>query len=166
MGKAVRKPRKAQTHTATGRQAAIASALVLKYPAWPDSLVDLPRQGKERQRALGWFDLLLQHRSPEAWQPADAARVALLARSFVAWESMLHRIATGRAPPGAMGWADKLGATVGRLARQLGLATAIADPRSLANEAQARRDEKETLDPRADPLSLFATPAGQAVLKN
>lgn len=132
----VKRHRKAQSQTATGKHLAMKAAATTAYPAWPKELVDMPTRRRDRQKTLGWFEHLLKHRTPEAWQSADPARVALLARTLTAWEreSFLLMEREG----GDASLADKWRAAIGQLARQLGLSVAIRDPRLLANDAMVR----------------------------
>jgi len=134
----VRKPRKAQAHTATGKASALLDAQTPAVLKWPLDLVDLPTKKLDRQRTLGWFERLTKHRTPEAWQAADVPRVALLARTLTAWnrETWLLQEREG----GDAGLADKWRAAIGQLSRQLGLSIAIRDPRLLANDAQTRAE--------------------------
>jgi len=147
----VRRQRKAASHTATGKALAMTAAATSSYPAWPRDLVELPTKRRDHQRTLGWYDHLLKHRTPEAWQSADPARVALLARTLTAWEreSWLLMEREG----GDAGLADKWRSAIGQLCRQLGLSVAIRDPRLTANDAMVRGELAQAeLDLEGDDL--------------
>jgi hypothetical protein len=139
---AVKRARKPRNDSATGRQLAMTEAATA-YPAWPSNLVDLPSRQRTREHALAWYDHLIRHRTPSAWQAADAARVALLARTLSAWEreSWLLQEREG----GDAGLADKWHSAIGQLSRQLGLSVAIRDPRLMAGDARARATAQERL---------------------
>ena len=111
----------------------------------------MPTRRRDRQRSIGWFDHLLKHRLPDAWQSADAARVALLARTLTYWERetfLLHEREGGDAS-----LADKWRAAVGQLCRQLGLSVAIRDPQLLANDAMVRGElDQAQLELESDDL--------------
>jgi hypothetical protein len=132
----LKRARKAQSHTATGKTLAMTAAAKTVYPTWPRDLVELPTRRRDKSRALGWFDHLLKHRTPDTWQSADPARVALLARTLTAWEreSWLLMEREG----GDASLADKWRSAIGQLCRQLGLSVAIRDPRLAANDAMVR----------------------------
>jgi hypothetical protein len=151
----IKRKRKAQSHTATGKASALTAAANDGYSTWPTTLVTLPSKRRDRERAVGWFDHLLRHRTPEAWQPADAARVAMLARALTAWERETYLLMEREGGDAAM--ADKLRAMSGQLSRQLGLSVAIRDPRLAANDALVRTEN----DPRQLDLEddLLARPA-------
>lgn len=136
-----RRPRKAQSHTATGKHLAMTEAAKSAYPAWPKELVDLPEKRRDRQRALGWFDHLLKHRAASGWQPADPSRVALLARALAGWERETHRLM--ERDGGDAKLAEQCRQAIGMYSRQLGLSVAIRDPRLLANDAMVRNDIDE-----------------------
>jgi hypothetical protein len=138
----LKRPRKPQSHTATGRQSAMTEAASAGYPPWPKNLVDLPSRRRDRARCVGWYGHLLQHREPKAWQPADAARVALLARTLAFWERETWLL--GEREGGNAGLADKWRSAIGQLSRHLGLSVAIRDPRLAANDAMVRGEH----DPR------------------
>src|SRR4029077_19781357 len=108
---------------------------------WPRDLVEMPTRRRDKAKALGWFDHLLKHREPAAWQSADPARVALLARTLTAWEreSFLLMEREG----GDAGLADKWRSAIGQLCRQLGLSVAIRDPRLMANDAMVRAENDQ-----------------------
>ena len=132
----LRRPRKPAHHTATGKALAMHAAAKTTYPAWPRELVELPTRRRDREHSLGWFDHLLKHRVPEAWQSADAARVALLARTLTAWERELFLLMEREGGDASL--ADKLRSAIGQLCRQLGLSVAIRTPHLMANDAQVR----------------------------
>jgi hypothetical protein len=151
----IKRKRKAQSHTAAGKALALTAAANDGYPTWPAKLVTLPNKRRDRERSVGWFDQLLRHRTPDAWQPADAARVAMLARALTAWEREMHLLMEREGGDASL--ADKLRATVGQFSRQLGLSVAIRDPRLAANDALVRAEN----DPRQLDLEddLLARPA-------
>jgi hypothetical protein len=154
-----RRPRKAQNQTATGKALALSAAAKTVYPPWPRELVDLPRRRRDKQRASGWFDHLMKHRTPEAWQAADAARVALLARTLAAWEreSWLLMEREG----GDASLADKWRSAIGQLCRQLGLSVAIRDPRLLANDAMVRGELADQRQLELEGDDLLARPGAR-----
>jgi hypothetical protein len=153
----VRKARKAQAHTATGKASALTDAATTAYPAWPSERVDLPTKRRDRLRALGWFGELIRHREPNGWQAADAARVAMLARTLTYWERETWLL--GEREGGDAGLADRWRASIGQFSRHLGLSVAIRDPRLQANDAMTRRDaEQAQLDLEDD--DLIARPGG------
>jgi hypothetical protein len=137
----LKRARKAQNQTATGKSRALIAAATTTYPAWPRDLVEMPSRRRDKAKALGWFEHLLKHREPAAWQAADPARVALLARTLAAWEreSWLLMEREG----GDASLADKWRAAIGQLSRHLGLSVAIRDPRLLANDAMVRADNDQ-----------------------
>lgn len=134
----VKRTRKAQSQTATGKHAAMMAHARGVYPAWPKELVELPTRRRDRQKTMGWFDHLLKHRTPESWQSADPARVALLARTLTAWERESYLLMEREGGDASL--ADKWRAAIGQLSRQLGLSVAIRDPRLLANDAMVRAE--------------------------
>jgi hypothetical protein len=147
----LKRARKAASHTATGKASAMSAAARTSWPAWPRDLVELPTRRHDRSRALGWFDHLLKHRTPDAWQSADPARIALLARMLTAWEreSWLLMEREG----GDASLADKWRSAIGQLSRQLGLSVAIRDPRLAANDAMVRGEIAQAeLDLEGDDL--------------
>ena len=150
------RPRKAKSDTATGKHLALLSHARGAYPTWPKELVEMPTRRRDRQKAIGWFEHFLKHRTPEAWQAADPARIALLARTITAWEreSWLLMEREG----GDAGLADKWRAAIGQLSRQLGLSIAIRDPRLLANDAMVRA-ELDQHELELDGEDLLARPA-------
>jgi ABC-type Fe3+ transport system substrate-binding protein len=144
--------RRTQTHTVQGIVANLQRA-VDNYPTWPD-LVDKPEIPRDRKRALAWYANLIRHRVPESWQPADPGRVAQLSVAVVQ---------VGR----AMQQGDHAAARVwqgiaAQLSRQLGLNTAVVDPRLSANAAAARQDQAAKLAGLDDPLGLLAMPVHPA----
>ena len=134
----VKRPRKHQSQTATGKTLAMMAHAKGAYPNWPKELVELPTRRRDRQRATGWFDHFIKHRAPEAWQAADAARVALLSRTMAAWERESYLLMEREGGDASL--ADKWRAAIGQLSRQLGLSVAIRDPRLLANDAMVRAE--------------------------
>jgi len=155
----VRRPRKAQHQTATGKALALSAAAKTNYAAWPRELVDLPSKRRDRQRASGWYDHLMKHRTPDAWQEADPARVALLARTLAAWEreSWLLMERNG----GDASLMDKWRAAIGQLSRQLGLSVAIRDPRLMANDAMVRGELADARQLELDGDDLLARPGAR-----
>lgn len=137
----LKRARKAQSQTATGKTRAMMAAANTTHPTWPRDLVQIPSKQRDRQKALGWYDHLIKHREPAAWQPGDAGRVALLARTLAAWEreSFLLMEREG----GDASLADKWRSAIGQLSRHLGLSVAIRDPRLLANDAMVRADNDQ-----------------------
>jgi len=135
---ALKRDRKAQSHTATGKALAMTAAATTNHSAWPRALVDLPRKARERRRALGWFDCLVKHRTPQGWQPADPARIALLAKLLTAWERECSLLMEGEG--GDAGLADKWRSAIGQLSRQLGVTRTIRAPHLLANDAVVRAE--------------------------
>jgi hypothetical protein len=79
----------------------------------------LPTRRRDRQRSIGWFDHLVKHRTPDAWQAADAARIALLERTLMAWERESYLLMERESGDASL--ADKWRAAIGQLSRQLGL---------------------------------------------
>jgi hypothetical protein len=147
----LKRSRKAQSQTATGKTLAMTAAAKVAYPTWPRDLVEMPTRRRDKAKALGWFEHLLRHREPVAWQSADPARVALLARMLAAWEreSFLLMEREG----GDAGLADKWRSAIGQLCRQLGLSVAIRDPRLLSNDAMVRaQNDQQQLELEGDDL--------------
>ena len=151
----VKRKRKAQSHTATGKAIAMTAAALDTYAKWPVELVSLPTKRRDRDRAKGWFDYLMQHRTPDAWQPADPARVAMLARTLAAWERETHLLMERNGGDSKL--AEQWRTAINGLSRQLGLSVAIRDPRLAANDALVRQEKTEQLDFADD---LLARPAG------
>lgn len=146
-----KRPRKAQSQTATGKHLAMSAAAKASYPAWPKELVEMPTRRRDRQRSTGWYDHLMKHRTPDAWQPADPARVALLARTLTAWERESYLLMEREGGDASL--ADKWRAAIGALMRQLGLSVAIRDPRLMANDAMVRGEvEQHELELAGDDL--------------
>jgi hypothetical protein len=137
----LKRSRKAQSHTATGKTLAMFDAAKTVYPAWPKDLVDLPTKRKLRTRALGWFDHFIRHREPAAWQPADPARIAELARAHAAWEHETYLLQ--ERDGGDTKRAEIWRAAIAQWSRQLGLSVAIRDPRLLANDAMVRAENDQ-----------------------
>lgn len=137
----LKRTRKAQSHTATGKTLAMTAAAKADHPTWPKDLVDLPTKRRDRTRAVGWFEHLLKHREPTAWQPADAARVAMLARLLTAWERETFLLQEREGGDAML--ADRWRTAIGQLCRQLGLSVAIRDPRLLANDAMVRAENDQ-----------------------
>lgn len=137
----LKRTRKAQSQTATGKTRAMIGAATTAHPTWPRELVEMPSRKRDKAKALGWFEHLIKHRDPAAWQPGDAGRVALLARTLAAWEreSWLLMEREG----GDASLADKWRSAIGQLSRHLGLSVAIRDPRLLANDAMVRADNDQ-----------------------
>jgi hypothetical protein len=147
----LKRSRKAQSHTAIGKALAMTAAAKSTYPTWPSNLVELPTRRRDKQRSLGWYDQLLKHRVPDAWQAADAARVALLARTLTAWEREAWLLMEREGGDASL--ADKWRAAIGQLSRQLGLSVAIRDPRLAANDAMVRGEIAQAeLDLEGDDL--------------
>lgn len=130
-----KRARKPRNNSATGLRLAMIEAATA-YPAWPTDLVEFPTRQRDRKRALGWYDHLMRHRTPSAWQPADPARVALLSRTLGAWERELWRLQEREG--GDANMLEKWRGVIATLSRQLGLGTAIRDPRLAAGDAMAR----------------------------
>lgn len=134
----VKRPRKHQSQTATGKHLAMTLAAKASYPSWPRDLVDQLEKRRDRQRALGWFDNFIKHRAPDGWQPADPGRIAQLANAYVIWQRELQKLANRDGGDLRLCEAARAGAA--QLSRQLGLSTAIRDPRLLANDAMVRAE--------------------------
>jgi len=134
----IKQPRNAQSQTATGKALAMTAAASTSYPAWPRELVDLPKRGRDRRRALAWYDRLSRHRTPAAWQASDAGRLAMLARTITAWERESGLLMEGQG--GDANLSDKWRAAIAQLSRQLGLSVTVRDPRTMANEATTRAE--------------------------
>jgi hypothetical protein len=151
----IKRKRKAQSHTATGKALALTAAANEGYPAWPAKLVTLPSKRSARERAVGWYENFLRHRTPDAWQPADAARVAMLARDMAAWEREMYLLMEREGGDASL--AEKYRSAVNQASRHLGLSVAIRDPRLAANDALVRAEN----DPRQLDLDddLLARPA-------
>jgi hypothetical protein len=130
-----KRARKPRNDSATGLRLAMIEAMTA-YPEWPNELVQLPSRQRDRARAQCWYDLLMKHRTPSAWQPADAARVALLARTLTAWERELWLLQEREG--GDANLVEKWRGVIALLCRQLGLSVAIRDPRLAAGDAMAR----------------------------
>ena len=147
----LKRPRKPQSPTATGKALALTAAASTGYEGWPRDLVDLPGTTRDRRRALLWFDRLSRHRTPAGWQASDAGRIAMLARALTAWERETARLMEGQGGDAAM--ADKWHAAIGQLSRHLGLSQAVRDPHLLANDAQVRAEaERHQADLAGDDL--------------
>jgi hypothetical protein len=151
----LKRKRKAQSHTATGKTLALTQAANTDYPPWPKDLVDMPTHRGSRARCVVWFELLQRHRTPLGWQPSDAARIALLARTLVAWEREAWLLA--EQADGDAGLADRWRAVITVLSRQLGLSRAIREPQIEANDALVRDEIKRHLD-EVDDDDLLARP--------
>src|SRR4029077_16697443 len=137
----LKRSRKAQSHTATGKTLAMTAAAKVVYPTWPRDLVEMPTRRRDKAKALGWFEHLLKHREPPPWHSADPARAARLARLVTGGEreSFLLMEREG----GDAGLADKWRSAIGQLCRQLGLSVAIRGPRLLANDAMIRTENDQ-----------------------
>jgi len=147
----LKRDRKAQSHTATGKALAMTSAARATYPAWPRDLVDRPKRGRDRRRAVAWYDRLSRHRTPEGWQAADSARIALLAKLLTAWERECSLLMEGEGGDARV--ADGWRAAIAQLSRQLGLSRLIRDPQLFANDTTVRAEiERHQADIAGDDL--------------
>jgi hypothetical protein len=156
----VRRPRKAQSQTATGKASALTDAASGRdYPKFPADLVKLSTNRRDRQTTLGWFGYLIKHRVPEAWLPADVPRAGFLARFLMVWERETGRLM--ERDGGDMKLAEHARAGAMGFARQLGLSVAIKDPRLSANDAMAREEAEQTLLDLADDDGLIARPSAR-----
>ena len=117
----------------------------------------LPTGKVLRARALQLYGQFSRHRVPEGWASSDPARLAMLARTWTAWERELFQFAE-------RGGDDKklarLQSTVGLLSRQLGLNVAPIDGRLAAAFAGSRAKAEQAL--QVDNDGLLAMPESPA----